>query len=302
MFQRSEFKMEEAGGAGAAGGGAAGTGATAAGAGAAGAGAGAGTGTPAAFDWTPHVADEAVRGWVAAKGFKDPGALAQSALNQEKLLGVPAESIVKLPKDDNADAWNAVYDRLGRPKDPKEYGLPLPEGDKGEFAAEAAKWFHEAGLNGKQGRTVAEKWNAHVAAAQKQQSEATKARDAEQVTKLKADWGPQFEPNMALVDKAAQAFGISTEHVQALKAAMGPGAAAKFLHAIGSKLGVEGDFVSGGARGGSGNFSTPEAAQAQIAALREDKGFVQRFAAGDSEARAEMKRLHRLAYPGDTVL
>ncbi len=257
---------------------------------------------PAAFDWTTHVADEAVRGWVSAKGFKDPAALAQSALNQEKLLGVPADKIIKLPGDDKPEAWNEVYDRLGRPKEAKDYGLPVPEGDKSDFHETAATWMHEAGLNGRQARAVAEKWNAYVASETQKQTEAAAARNAEQVGKLRADWGPQFDANLALVDKAAAAFGLSTEHLTALRDTMGPMAAAKFMHAIGSKLGVEGDFISGGGNRGSGNFSTPEAAQAQIAALKEDKGFVKRFANGDADARAEMKRLHKLAYPGDTVL
>jgi len=258
--------------------------------------------TTAAFDWNTGIVDEAVKGWVSAKGFKDPAALAQTAYNQEKLLGVPADQIIRMPKDDNPEAWNAIYDKLGRPKDPTEYGLPVPEGDKGEFAATASKWFHEAGLTGKQARAVAEKWNGHVAELVKVQNEATAARDAEQVARLKADWGPQFEANAQQVDAAAKAFGMNAEQLTALKAAMGPAAAMKFMHAIGSKLGVEGEFVSGDGKSGPSGFNTPEAAKAQIKALERDQGFVKRFTTGDVEARAQMRKLHQIAFPGDTVL
>ena len=243
-----------------------------------------------------------MRGWVTAKGFKDPGALAQSALNQEKLLGVPADQVVKLPKPEDVAGWNAVYDKLGRPKEPKDYGLPVPEGDKGEFAGEASKWFHEAGLSGKQARTVAEKWNAHVAAAQKAHADAQAAVEIEQGKALRAAWGPQFDANVKVVDAAAKSFGMTAEQLTALKAVMGPSAAMKFMHTIGSKLGVEGDFVIGDNKPGGGNFNTPEGAQARIAALKQDKAWVTRFVAGDSEARAEMKKLHKAAFPCDTVL
>src|SRR5688500_6035070 len=40
----------------------------------------------------------------------------------------------------------------------------------------------------------------------------------------------------------------------------------------------------------------PEAAQARIEELKGDRGFRQRFAAGDEAARSEMHRLHREAF------
>ncbi|MDZ4345715.1 MAG: hypothetical protein U1E51_25150 [Candidatus Binatia bacterium] len=256
---------------------------------------------PAAFDWNTGVTDEGVRGWVTSKGFKDVTALATSALNQEKLLGVPADQIVRLPKDDTPEAWAPVYDRLGRPKAPADYGLPVPEGDKGEFAATAAKWFHDAGLSARQARVVAEKWNEHVTGETKAQRDAMTARETEEGAALKTAWGANFDANAKLVDKAAATFGMTPEQLIALKTVMGPSAAMKFVHAIGSKLGVEGEFVIGEGRPGA-TANTPEGAIAQIAALKNDRAFITRFAAGDGDARAQMKRLHAIAYPGDTQL
>lgn len=303
-FKKYGFLMDTAGGDGGAGAGGAGAGA--AGGAAGGDGAAGGAGAPAAnFDWSTTVADEGVRGWVMAKGFKDPAALAQTALNQEKLLGVPADQIVRLPKDDNPDAWRAVHERLGMPKTAAEYNLPVPEGDKGEFAKVAADWMHKHGVSGKQARGIAEEWNAFQAEQTKAQTEQLQARDTEQIGKLRAEWGSQFDANTALVDKAATAFGMSTEALTALKQAMGPGEAMKFMHSIGSKLGVEGEFVGGEGKGGS-TFSTPAAAQARIAQLQNDKAFAQRFNSKDpvtrQEARDEMSRLHKVAYPGDVQI
>lgn len=256
--------------------------------------------TPIPFDWNTSVTDESVRNWVVAKGFKDVSALAQSSLNQEKLLGVPADQIVKLPKDDTPEAWNAVYDRMGRPKEAKDYGLPVPEGDKGEFASTASQWFHEAGLSARQARAVAEKWNEYTTGLSKTQQEANIARDNAEGQKLKADWGGEYDNNVKLVDTAATSFGMTQEQLVALKQAMGPAAAMKFMQSIGSKLGVEGDFVVGEGRANTAN--TPETATARIAALKKDKGFIARFAAGDVDARSEIARLHKIAYPNDAML
>lgn len=263
------------------------------------------TTTPAVFDWNTTVADENVRNWVTAKGFKDPAALAQTALNQEKLLGVPADQVIKLPKEMTPETMRPIYERLGVPKSAEEYGLPVPEGDKGEFAKVASGWMHKHGVPAPLARAIAGEWNEFQAAQAKQQTEQMQARDTEQVTQLKADWGAQYDANTKLVDAAAKAFGMNTEQLAALKGVLGPAGAMKFMHTIGSKLGVEGDFVNGEGSG-NGTPSTPEAAKARISALRTDRAFVQRFNSKDpvtrQEARAEMSRLHRIAYPGDTVL
>jgi hypothetical protein len=256
-----------------------------------------------AADWTTSIADETTRAWVVAKGFKDPTALAQSTLNLEKLTG-DLNSVLKVPKDDSPDAWNQVYDRLGRPKEAKEYGLKPPEGSDGKFLETASQWMHEAGLNPRQARALAEKFNGHATGLVQQQQDAIKARDTEQAAKLKADWGADFERHAALVDKACEAFGMKQEQLEALRAAMGPGDAMKFLHSVGSKLGVEGNFVNGG-KGGFATMS-PEMAQARLKELVSSKTFAEQFNSPDAATRAQARRekdeLTRIAYPGEQVL
>jgi hypothetical protein len=238
---------------------------------------------------------------VTDRQWKTPGDLLTSYRNLEKLTGVPAEQIVRIPQGENAD-WNPVYDRLGRPKEAKDYSLPLPEGDKGEFATVASAWFHEAGLSRRQAVAVAEKWNAFAAQQGKAQGDATAARDVEQTAQLKKDWGADFDKHSTLVDQAAKEFGMTPEQLTALKAVMGPAAAMKFVHNIGTKIGTEGDFVTNSMKPGANGQYTPEQAQAKIVSLRADKQWVKRFADGDSDTRAEMRNLHKQAYPGDTVI
>jgi hypothetical protein len=253
------------------------------------------TTAPAAFDWKTSGLDDASMALVTERQWKDPSALVTSYRNLEKLAGVPADKIIKLPNDDSPEAWGQVYDRLGRPKDVKDYGIP---GDS-ELSQAAGKWFHDAGLSVAQARKVS---GALTEFAKAQETAATTARtekEAADVAQLRKDWGPAFDEHANLVDAAAQKFGMKEEQLAALKAAMGPAGAMKFLHGLGTKLGVEGDFVSGG-KGGPVPL-TMEQARASITNLRRDRDFAARFNSPDvsvrSEARKDMERLQKLAYP-----
>jgi hypothetical protein len=246
------------------------------------------------------ITDEPTRQWVTAKGFKDPAALAQSALNLEKLTG-DLNSVVKIPKEMTPENMNPIYDRLGRPKTPMEYGLKPLEGTDGKFIETAGKWFHEAGLNGQQARAVSEKWNAHVKETLTAQQQEIADRDAAQTAQLKKDWGADFDQHVGIVDAAIEKFGMKDDQLLALKQAMGPAEAMKFLHNIGKGMGVEGDLVGAG-KGGGFNGTTAQQAHAQIGELRKDPSFTARFLAGDVEARREMERLHKIAYAGEQTL
>jgi hypothetical protein len=83
---------------------------------------------------------------------------------------------------------------------------------------------------------------------------------------------------------------MTKEHAAALKQAMGPKAAMKFLHAIGSKIAVEGQFVAGD-KGGGGGFETmnPQMAEAKIEANMKDRSFMERFNSADPVVRGQAR-------------
>ena len=271
---------------------------------AAGSGSGDAGASSGAFDWTKAGLDNDSMALVNDRQWKGVPDVLTSYRNLEKLVGVPPERIIKLPGEkDPVDSWNAVYDRLGRPKAPTDYKIPLPEGDSGEFAKVIAPIFHEAGLSQGQVQKIAEKHNAFIAEQTKQATEAAKTAHAAEMTQLQTEWGADYAKNNDVVDKAAESFGMTKEQVLALKQAMGPRAAMKFLHNIGSKIAVEGSFVAGDKGGGSGfDAMNPQAALAKIEANRNDRTFVEKFNSKDpvvrGQARAEMERLHQIAYPG----
>lgn len=267
------------------------------------AGSGSGDGA-AAFDWSKQGLDNDSMALVNDRQWKGIPDVLSSYRNLEKLSGVPPDRIIKLPgANDPVESWGAVYDRLGRPKSAADYKIPLPEGDSGEFAKVIAPIFHAAGLSQGQVQQIAEKHNAFIAEQTKQATEAAKTAHAAEMTQLQTEWGADYQKNNDVVDRAAESFGMTKDHILALKQAMGPSAAMKFLYNIGSKIAVEGSFVAGDKGGGSGfDAMNSQMAIAKIEANRTDRTFVEKFNSKDpvvrGQARAEMERLHQIAYPG----
>lgn len=306
MLDRRLFAPEGGAGAGNGAGAAAGAGGDAgAAAGAAGAGAGAGIGGGSAnvtadqgsFDWTKSGLDADHLGYAQNKGWKGPADTVMSYRNLEKLVGAPADQVLKLPTDDTPESWAPIYNKLGRPETADGYKLPVPDGADPAFSKQASEAFHKAGVSQKQAEALTTWWNEQAAGAIKTQSDDTAKRDTEQLTKLNVKWGANMQANSAIVDRAATAFGMTTAHIDGLKAAMGPGEAMEFLHNIGSRLGTEDSFIAGDGKPLNTGGLSPQQAMAKITELRADAGFVSKYSKGDVASKQEMDRLHKIAYP-----
>ena len=242
-------------------------------------------------DWTTGLDAEA-SGYIQNKGWKGPADVLTSYRNLEKLHGVPPERIVKLPADDNAEAWGQVYDRLGRPKTPAEYGIKAPEkGGDPKFLEAATTKFHELGLNARQAAGLAEWWNKTAGDQLAERDGAYQESVLADTNKLKTEWGGKFDENVNAAKNAAKAFGLEPAAIDKMEQALGFAGLMKLMHNIGSKLGTNDTIVSGEGGNPSGFGMSREAAVARRAELMRDKAFGARFAAGDVTARAEMRRL-----------
>jgi hypothetical protein len=256
------------------------------------------------FDWKSVGVDDTGLNLINDRQWKSPADLLKSYTNLEKLTGVPADQIIKLPKGNDPNAWNEVYTKLGRPESPEKYVIPVPEGQPKDFANEASKWFHEAGLPQSAVTKIAEKWNGFMEAQQKAATEKQTQEQQIQINDLKKAWGPDYDKNAQVVDRAAETFGMNQAQLSALKQVMGPKAAMEFLHSIGSKIAVEGTGDPAGMTQRGEFTMSADQAKAEIARLKSDKDFSKLFISQDPkqrmEARAQMDRLHKLAYPGVT--
>ena len=251
--------------------------------------------TPAApaAQWYDGFSDPAVKGHAATKQWATAEDAVRSGIHLEKLMGVPHDQILKLPKADAAPTdWDPVYERLGRPKTPDDYKL---EGPNEEYNKNVAKIMHESGLSLKQAQAVSKGLEANVTAAITAETEADRMAAVADQAALTKEWGAAYEKNVQIARAAAHTLGIDGDTIDALQDVMGLKATMQLLHNLGSKIG-EDPFVAASGGGAFNGAMTPAQAQGRIAALKGDKEFVKKFLAGDSGAKKEMHELHQMAY------
>jgi hypothetical protein len=257
------------------------------------------TGTTGGTDWTASL-NEDLRGYVATKGFKDPAAAIESYRNFERLHGVPADRLLKLPENLDSPEGRAIWEKLGRPKDAKDYSINIPDslGDK-----ELADWIRTVADSGnytqKQVDTLVKGFNDRTEGMIKAATDKAQAEFQVQEANLKRDWGQAFDQNVNLAKQACNNLGITKDHVDALEDSLGYEGTMKLLQKLGGATG-EAPFVSGQSAGGG--VMAADQAKARINELMRDPAFGRRYASGDADARRQMENLHKMAHPGMTSL
>lgn len=241
---------------------------------------------------------------VKAKGWKHPGEALVSYANLEKLFGADkAGRTILAPKgDDDADGWNALYTRLGRPETADGYKLPVPEGQPDDFAKAVAPVLHGLGLSQRQAEGLAKWWNETQASTVKAETEAFRRKTEADYGALKNEWGQAAQQNEELARRAVAKFGkeagLDGEGLGRLEQAIGTGPMLKLFHSIGASF-AEGTFIGGDAP--SGGKMTPAQAQNAINAKFTDNEFMARYMHTDAKIRQgaidEMMDLQRQAHP-----
>ena len=241
---------------------------------------------------------------VKAKGWKGPADALLSYQNLEKVFGADkAGRTILAPKsDDDADGWNAIYNRLGRPESPDKYELPVPEGDDGSFAQSVAPVLHELGLTAKQARGLAEWWNETSSKRIEMEGDSFAQKSEAQYQALQKEWGAAAAQNEELAKRAVLKFskeaGIDEATFDAMERAIGTAKVMKLFHSIGSSF-AEGSFVSSDTP--AAGAMTPAQAKNKIAGMFADQEFMGRYMNNDQRVRQgaieEMMRLQRMANP-----
>lgn len=326
-LRRHFVLMDGAAGDGAGGGGGGGAAAVGAGAaalaGAAGAGAGAGgdatavaaTGGGAGTDWAAGIQNQELKDWIAAKGFKDPAAVAESAWNGEKLFGLDkAGRTIIIPKPDAPEAEHAVYrEKLGVPAKAEDYGLTKMEGADPNFSKVAEAWMHKAGVPKAAAEILAKEQMQYMAQTQIKAGEAFVTQSNADMEALRTTWGQAFPQKAEAARRGAMEFlpekttvninGTPTEVGRAdlmnhMERFLGTKGFMTFMENIGSKVG-EHKTVEPGNQGNNNGILTPAEAKTKIAQLKADPVWTKAYAAGgvNSAQFAEMTRLQKMANP-----
>lgn len=247
--------------------------------------------------------DQETSGWLENRGLTkldEKSAipeLVKGFRNAEKYIGTPADKLLKIPDWDKADKveLDQIYSKLGRPNDPKEYNIPVPDGQPRDFADWAQGIFHEAGLSTRQANAVTSKWNEYVAGMMEGDGVSKAQAMKDQEAGLRNEWGDAYDKYDSIAANAIQSLGLKDTQLAALRDSLGFDGAMKMFANIGEKIG-EAQYVSGEGRSGNGPM-TPAQAVSKISQLQGDKEWVSKYLAGNVESRNEMERLMKMAYP-----
>lgn len=242
------------------------------------------------------------------KKYANPAQLATSYAELERLNASRDDSkMVRIP-DANATPqdWDAVYTKLGRPKDPSGY-KDVKWGDNAdpglvEFASGLA---FKLGLSPKAAESImATEWNNFVGKMNTQAAQKAEADNATTLATLKSEWKGDFQANLTRgqqVLKALDKAGFSEADLAGVEKSIGVPAVVKLLATIG-KLSGEGNFMDnagGGGGGGDPSTMTAEQAKGEILRLKGDKDFqavyMDATKPGQKEAAERMRKLYEKA-------
>jgi hypothetical protein len=242
--------------------------------------------------WLAPETDPDLMGHAQNQAWGTPADAVKAHRELQKLFGADRHGrTVTVPKDDDTpQVWSDYYEKLGRPKMPSEYALPVPEGQDRKFADAASAKFHELGLSSKQGKELAAWWNQHSADAMKAHDDAEQAALAAEHQQLQKDWGtgPDAAARREIARRAAVALGLDEQSIDTMEKSVGFSKVMKALAKVGDLM------REGGAEGldAVGSFGmTPEGARAKRAQLMADKEWRGRAMNPASKEWAELQKL-----------
>jgi len=253
-------------------------------------------------NWRNSV-DVDIREHPALANFKDVNALAKSHVEVQKIVG--AEKLPVPPKDATLDSkeFGMVFDRLGRPSDPKNYGIPQVEYPDGmsqtttEQFDEFKQAAHKIGLLPAQVEALVSFQHERNVNAYNQMNEAYNTELQQAETKLRGKLGKAFDAEMARAQGLITKFG--GEEVSKLVGASGLGrnpVYIEFMMNIAKNFGEDGELLG---EPSMPHILSPEQALEEINAIKADKDHAwhKRDNPEHETAMKKMQHLFEMAYP-----
>jgi hypothetical protein len=224
-------------------------------------------------------------------------AAAKAHREAEKLIGGPADKMIRLPESTDAEGWRQVRLKMGVPQDEKGYdfsvvkhadGSALTDAEKATFGKKA----YSLGLRPADALQFVSDSVKEADSGQTSSAVELAGRIAAEKTKLAQNWGANFEANMFVAKQTAAALGVSAEALEGLGNAIGLAATLEMFRTIGTKIG-EDKFVMSHLPGDN-HVMTKEAAVDRKKALMADQVWVKAYLEGDAQKKAEMTALNTL--------
>lgn len=267
-----------------------------------GTGTGAGTGTgdpPATWYGTP---DTETLGYITARGLDkmtaNDAAMASIKAHREaeKLMGVPADQLLRFPKDlSDVEGWNKIYAKLGVPTDPKDYDFSTVKDAEGKpLDQTVTDTMRSLVAELKIPKSTASVLVQKLVDLSNKSMETGDATDAAELAleddKLAKNWGFNAASNKVVADNAMRALGVTDEQVSALQGMIGKADLMEMFRNIGARIG-EDKFITNENPGGQKQPMTAEAAQYRMDQLQNDSVWMTKYLNGDALASKEFNDL-----------
>ena len=230
------------------------------------------------------------KSFVANKGFKTFDDVVTSYINLEKYQGVPADKLIRLPDENNADEVNAFYKKLGRPDKAEDYKFEIAQGQDDAIAKAIAPELFKIGLSQKQAAAIYKTLeNAKIEQGKAAEAAAIKAEED-----LKTEWGSNYENNLKAAQQAAKVAGVTAEQIEALQKATDYKTVMNMFKNLASKFGE--DVLRGAGNNQQSRFTlTPQQAREKIEQLKTNKDWVTKINSGDKATLQEYDELAKIA-------
>ena len=138
--------------------------------------------------------------------FTEADALAKSYINAVKMIG--QDKLAVPTNNSTEEAWNEVYDKLGRPESAEKYSLDakskvvsLDENAVKQFAETS----HKLGLNNKQAQGLLEFYKTNMEGTAQQAKIDTETAQAQAEQELRSEWGREFDTKVKQAGSLAKA-------------------------------------------------------------------------------------------------
>ena len=232
----------------------------------------------------------------------------------EKFVGAPADKLLRVPDERTTDTpetrtrhaeeWAKIHERLGKPKEAKEYDFSTVKrtGDKPldeVLAATIRQAAFDANLNKDGAIKVAGHIVKHLDGVEAARAAEKADKLAEEKKELEKNWGANYNANKIVAEETAKRLARELglpdlpAAVNALESSgmMGYSKIMEMFRNIGTKIG-EDRFVSNNNQGGT--VMTLDQAKAEKADLMKDTAWRDRYLKGGSEEVRKMTALNKI--------
>lgn len=217
----------------------------------------------------------------------------------EKLIGAPADQMIRIPGVADVDGWNKVHARLGVPEKADAYDFSAvknPDGTdlKPEDVTILRGMAHELRLDPARATVLVQKLVGIAKQEGEKQAATFAGNSAAELAAVKQNWGANAAANNVVAQNAAAKFGLDPAALNTNGApiTIPYSKALEMFRSMGQATG-EHNFISGGVLNPTG-VMTREQAQHRLEQIGTDKLWYKKFQDGDAAARKEFDDLTRL--------